>query len=472
MEILFAASEAVPFATTGGLGDVIGSLPQAMKTLNMDCRVVLPLYEDVPFELRKDMHFVTNFQVPVAWRNQYCGVFETVLNGVTYYFLDNEYYFKRKGLYGHYDDAERFAFFSCAVLEMLNYINYMPDIIHANDWHTALIPAILKVLYACREGYRNIKCVLTVHNIQYQGPPPTELCKDILGIPEESYGIFEYKGDLNFMKAGLVMADAVTAVSPTYAQELKEPYFANGLDPIFNDISGRLSGILNGIDTAAYNPKTDQNIFQNYDSEDLTGKIENRHSLQKMLGLPEDNQCFIIAMVSRLVEAKGIDLVRYAIQNILSHHVQFILLGKGDWMYENYFTELAKKFPGRLAVRIGFMNDLAHKIYAGADAFLMPSKSEPCGLSQMVAMRYGTLPIVHETGGLKDSVRDCSNKNGNGFAFQTFNADDMTNALVRAETMFRDRNAWEAVMKCGMTTDFSWKKSAKSYQKLYKSLLV
>ena len=471
MNILFAASEAVPFAATGGLGDVMGSLPKAIKTRKTDCRVVIPLYGDISAELRGGMKYITNFQVPVAWRTQYCGVFETVLNGVTYYFLDNEYYFKRKGFYGHYDDAERFAFFARAVLEMLEHIDFRPDIIHANDWHTALIPAFLKTFYEGREGYKGIRCVLTVHNVQYQGVYGEKLCKEILGVPENDYGTFDYEGDLNYLKAGLVTADAVTAVSPTYAQELKTPYFSYGLDPIFNQISGKLTGILNGIDTTAFNPKTDRNIFRGYDAQGIAGKQENRHGLQKMLGLPEDDESFIVVMISRLVEAKGIDLVRYAMENILSHHAQFILLGKGEWIYENYFAELAKKYPGKLAVRIGFINDLAHKIYAGADAFLMPSKSEPCGLSQMVAMRYGTVPIVHEIGGLKDSVADCGSSEGNGFTFQSFNADDMMGAFNRAETLFRDRDAWQAVMKRGMQEDFSWRRSAKEYRQIYKTLV-
>jgi starch synthase len=472
MKILFAASEAVPFAATGGLADVVGSLPRALKTRRTDCRVVLPLYGDISPELRGNLHYLTNFEVPVAWRKQYCGVFETVMNGVTCYLIDNEYYFKRRGLYGYYDDAERFAFFSRAVLEMLDHIDFKPDIIHANDWHTALIPALLKIFYSGREEYQNIKCVFTIHSVQYQGVYGKELLKEILGVPEDSYEIFMHKGDLNFMKAGVVTADAVTAVSPTYAQELKDPYFSFGMDPIFNSISDRLTGILNGIDTVAYNPKTDQNIFQKYDADDLAGKVENRRGLQKMLGLPEDDDVFIIAIVSRLVEAKGIDLVRYAMNEILSHHVQFVLLGKGEWIYESYFAELAKRFPGRLSVRIGFMNDLAHKIYAGADALLMPSKFEPCGLSQMAAMRYGTIPIVHEIGGLKDSVIDCGNKNGNGFTFQSFNAEDMLDAIVRAETMHEDRDSWQSLVKRDITSDFSWKKSAKSYQQIYKTLLA
>lgn len=470
-KILFAASEATPFVATGGLADVAGSLPRALCGPETDCRVVLPLYGDIPANLRDKMQYITNFEVPVAWRKQYCGVFKAEAGGVCFYFLDNEYYFKRRGLYGHYDDCERFAFFSRAVLEMIGHIDWKPDVVHANDWHTALIPAFLKTIYADREGYQNIRSVFTVHSVQYQGVYGRELIKEILGAPEEDYGIFEYNGDLNFMKAGLVSADAVTTVSPSYAQELRDPYFAFGLAPVFNDISGKLSGILNGIDTVSYNPRTDPNIFKPFHAKSLIGKTENRHGLQKLLGLPEDDDAFVIAMVGRLVEAKGIDLVRFAMRDILSRHVQFILLGKGDWIYEKYFTDLAGQFPGRLAVRIGFLSDLARKIYAGADAFLMPSKFEPCGLSQMVAMRYGTLPVVHEIGGLRDSVADCGGGEGDGFTFKTFNAGDMVGAVDRAEELFPDKTAWHKVMRRAMSADFSWEKSAGAYRKIYESLV-
>lgn len=471
MKVLFAASEAVPFAATGGLADVAGSLPKALKNERTDCRVVIPLYSEISAEYRSKMKYVTNFEVPVAWRSQYCGVFEAEFNGVGYYFLDNEYYFKRSGFYGHFDDAERFTFFSRAVLEMLKHIEFKPDILHANDWHTALIPAFLKTIYSGADGYEKIKSVFTVHSVQYQGIYGGELLTEIVGAPERSRGAYEFNGDLNFMKAALVCADAVTTVSPTYAEELRQPYFGYGLNSVFDEISPKLTGILNGIDTVSYNPQTDKNIFRKYGLSTLEKKAENRRALQKMLGLPEDDDAFIIAMVSRLVEAKGIDLVRFAMDEILSHHAQFILLGKGDWKYENYFQELARRFPGKLSVNIGFLNDLARKIYAGADAFLMPSRTEPCGLSQMVAMRYGTVPIVHEIGGLKDSVNDCGTSEGKGFTFQSFNAGDMLGAVNRAEGAFRQKDVWRAIMERDMSADFSWKASAKAYHAIYSSLL-
>lgn len=471
MNILFAASEAVPFAATGGLADVAGSLPKALKNKQTDCRVVIPLYSEISSAYRSEMKYITNFSVPVAWRSQYCGVFKLEHNGVTYYFLDNEYYFKRHGFYGHYDDAERFAFFSRAVLEMIGHIDFKPDIIHANDWHTALIPAYLKTVYAGRENYAGIKSVFTVHSVQYQGVYGSDLLGEIVGAPPESRGAYEFNGDINFMKAALVCADAVTTVSPTYAEELKEPYFAFGLDGVFRDISNKLTGILNGIDTVSYNPNADKNIFCKYSFSTIGKKAENRRNLQKMLGLPEDDDAFIIAMVSRLVEAKGIELVRFAMDNILSHHVQFILLGKGEWKYENYFKEMARKFPGKLSVSIGFLNDLARKIYAGADALLMPSRTEPCGLAQMVAMRYGTVPIVHEIGGLKDSVDDCGTGKGKGYTFQSFNAGDMIGAMNRAEGAFRNKEIWNGIIERDMSADFSWKSSAKAYRSIYSSLV-
>ena len=470
MKILFAASEAVPFAATGGLADVAGSLPRALRARHADCRVVIPLYSDIPDRLRQTMRLIATFEVPVAWRRQYCGIFEAVSGGVTYYLVDNEYYFKRQGLYGHYDDAERFAFFSRAVLEMLGHIDFAPDIIHANDWHTALVPAFLKVFYSGREEYRAIRSVFTIHNVQYQGVYGQELLEDVLGVPESAYGLFDYRGDVNFMKAGIAAADAVTTVSPAYAGELLHSYFAFGMEEMLEGVSDRLTGILNGIDTVSYNPRTDKNIFRNFNADQLDNRVENRRGLQKMLGLPEDDEAFIIAVVGRLVEGKGIDLVRYAMNDILSHHVQFILLGKGDWVYENYFSEMARRFPGRLAVRIGFFSDLSRKIYAGADALLMPSKAEPCGLSQMLAMRYGTIPIVHAVGGLRDSVRDCGDGEGNGFTFQSFNAGDMLGAIGRAEAMAADKEAWQALVRRAMACDFSWRPSAKAYFRLYKDL--
>lgn len=471
MKILYAASEARPFIATGGLADVAGSLPRALNDNETECRVVIPLYGDIPQHFREKMTYLTNFEVQVSWRRQYCGVFQTVENGVTYYLIDNEYYFKRPGCYGFYDDAERFAFFSHAVLEMLSHIDFKPDILHANDWHTALVPVFYDAFYAGLEGYRNMKTVFTIHNVQFQGKYGHEILSDVLGVPDWAYNILEYDQCVNFMKGAVVSAAAVTAVSPTYAQELTYPFYSYGLDPIFKLCAGKLSGILNGIDNTAYDPENDPALFKSYSAKDLSGKAENRRGLQRMLGLPEEENALIVGMVTRLTEQKGIELVKFVLEEMLSDHLQFVLLGTGDWSYENYFSLMQKQYPGRMAVRIGFMNDLAHKIYAGADVLLMPSKTEPCGLAQMVALRYGTIPVVRETGGLGDSIIDCGNENGYGYTFKSFNAHDMLGAVRRAEGAFCNRNYWNAIKKRAMEKDFSWKQSAGEYRRLYAGLL-
>ena len=469
MKVLFVAAEALPFIATGGLADVAGSLPRAEKA-GADVRVVLPLYGEIPAALREGMTYVTNFYVPVSWRSQYCGVFQAEYGGVTYYLLDNEYYFKRQGIYGQYDDAERFAFFSRAALELCFHIDFKPDIIHSNDWHTALVPVFHRAFY----GYTEIggaKTVFTIHNVQYQGKYGRETLSDILGLPQWAYPQVEYDGCVNFMKGAIVTASAVTTVSPTYAQELRFPYYAYGLDRILQDCSYKFSGILNGIDTEDYDPAADRSIFKNYTADDLSGKAENKRGLQRLLGLPEDPNAMVIGMVTRLVENKGVELVKYVLEELMSHHVQLVLLGKGDWAYENYFCEMEGHFPGKLAVRIGFIQDLARKVYAGADALLMPSKTEPCGLSQMVAMRYGTVPIVRETGGLCDSVVDAGTQNGFGYTFQSFNAHDMLGAIARAEGAFANKPVWNGVMARAAHADVSWNRSAAEYLALYRRLL-
>ena len=432
MKVLYATSEALPFAASGGLADVAGSLPKALRTRLIGCRVVLPLYESVPQQLRDSMTFLTSLSVPVAWRRQYCGVFEAKYNGVIYYLLDNQYYFKRPGLYGHYDDAERFAFLARAVLEMLPFIDFHPDIIHANDWQTALIPVYYRLFYDQREGYENMKMVYTIHNIQYQGKYGMEILEDVFGIPQSAKSIVEQDGCVNLMKGAIEMADRVTTVSPTYAEELLDPWYAHGLDTILRLRSFKLSGILNGIDTDSYNPETDPDIYAHYTAEDPSGKAENKRALQERLGLPQRPEAPLIGMVTRLVSHKGLDLVKYVLDELLQADVQMVLLGSGDWTYENFFREAQDRHREKFCYCAGFVPELARKIYAGADIFLMPSKSEPCGLSQMVACRYGAVPVVRETGGLKDSITDCGDGYGIGFTFKTYNANDMLAAIHRA----------------------------------------
>ena len=471
MKVLYATSEALPFAASGGLADVAGSLPKALRTRLIGCRVVLPLYESVPQQLRDSMTFLTSLSVPVAWRRQYCGVFEAKYNGVIYYLLDNQYYFKRPGLYGHYDDAERFAFLARAVLEMLSFIDFHPDIIHANDWQTALIPVYYRLFYDQREGYENMKMVYTIHNIQYQGKYGMEILEDVFGIPQSAKSIVEQDGCVNPMKGAIEMADRVTTVSPTYAEELLDPWYAHGLDTILRLRSFKLSGILNGIDTDSYNPETDPDIYAHYTAEDPSGKAENKRALQERLGLPQRPEAPLIGMVTRLVSHKGLDLVKYVLDELLQADVQMVLLGSGDWTYENFFREAQDRHREKFCYCAGFVPELARKIYAGADIFLMPSKSEPCGLSQMVACRYGAVPVVRETGGLKDSITDCGDGYGIGFTFKTYNANDMLAAIHRALGAYANPEDWPLLVDRALKADFSWGRSANEYIRLYRALL-
>ena len=471
MKVLYATSEAKPFAASGGLADVAGSLPKALRVRLVGCRVVLPLYESVPQELRETMTFLTSFSVPVAWRRQYCGVFEAKHNGVIYYLLDNQYYFKRAGLYGHYDDAERFAFFARAVIEMIRSIDFKPDIIHANDWQSALIPVYYSLFYAGQEGYEDIKTVFTIHNIQYQGKYGMEILEDVFGIPQSARPIVEQDGCVNLMKGAIETADRVTTVSPTYAGEILDPWYSHGLDPILRLREWKLSGILNGIDTDEYNPETDPQIYRHFSAEDPSGKAENKRALQERLDLPQTAELPLIGMVSRLVTHKGLDLVKYVIDELLGDSLQMVILGSGDWVYENFFREVQGRFPDKFRYCAGFVPELAQKIYAASDIFLMPSKSEPCGLSQMVACRYGAVPVVRETGGLKDSIQDCGDGFGNGFTFKTYNANDMLYAVRRALGAYANKNDWPILVERALRSDFSWGRSANEYMKLYRELL-
>jgi starch synthase len=470
MKILYAASEALPFIMTGGLGDVAGSLPGALNAEGADCRVIIPLYSDIPHTLRGKMKYLTSFFVQLSWRSQYCGVFEAEENGVIYYLIDNEYYFKRPGLYGHFDDAERFAFFSRAVIETALHVGFIPDVIHSNDWHCAMVPVYFSAFYRTRKEFSGTHTVFTIHNIQYQGKFDESIFSDILGLPESLRPVMEFDGCVNFMKGAFECADAVNTVSPTYADELRYPFYSYGLHEIVKRCSGKFSGILNGIDTVLYDPRTDPDIFRTFSKGDFEGKAFNKRSLQSMLGLPQDDGAMLIGMVSRLVPPKGVDLVKFVLGDLMTDHIQLVVLGKGDFLYEGFFRDMQTRYPGKLSVTIGFVKDLAHKIYAGSDVLLMPSQSEPCGLAQMVALRYGTVPIVRETGGLKDSITDNGGGSGNGYTFRTINAHDMLSAIRRAENDFGDTDKWHDLVERGMACDLSWKHSAGEYLSLYGSL--
>lgn len=467
MKILFVASEARPFIASGGLADVAGSLPKALCESGNECRVVIPLYKKIPQQFREKMEFVRNFNVPLAWRNQYCGVFKINHQGVTYYFLDNEYYFNRDNLYGYYDDAERFAFFSKAAVEMINFIDFEPDILHSHDWHTSMCTIYLNEFYRNNPRYSAIKTVFTIHNIQYQGQYGMEIAWDVLGVPEYHQDVMRHNGCLNMMKAAITQVNIVNTVSPSYAMEIHDPWYSHGLDKVLSAKGNRVIGILNGIDVDDYNPATDQDIYKTYDINHLDEKHINKMELLKEMGMEQNENRMLIGIVSRFVSHKGFDLVKYIFDSLMQHDVAVAILGSGDYIYENFFNEMQHRYGGRVGVKIGFIPSLARKIYAGADVFLMPSKSEPCGLAQMVAARYGTLPIVRETGGLKDSIRDMGGPEGNGFTFKTYNAHDMLSAILRAKALYDNKDAWTNSMKSAMGCDFSWKKSAKDYVNMY-----
>lgn len=470
MKVLFATSESYPYAASGGLGDVAFALPKALKKKNVACRVVMPLYSSISPELRATMQFVKSITVPVAWRNQYCGIFEAKYEGVSFILLDNEFYFKRDNQYGEFDDAERFAFFARAVLEIIPHIDFTPDVIHCNDWQTALTPAYYNFYYYNRPGYENIKTVLTIHNIQYQGRYGLDLLEDLVGIPSWAQSLVENEGDINYLKAGIESANKVTTVSPTYANELMDPWYSYGLSGILSQRSWKLSGIVNGIDYDVYNPEKDKCIPVAYNADSFEKKAENKAALQQELGLKVDPDVPIVAMVTRLASHKGVELVRYIFDELMKQNIQFVILGSGEREYEEFFYNKAADYGDRMAFVCGFIPPLSHRIYAGSDIFLMPSKQEPCGLSQMIALRYGTVPVVRKTGGLADTVKDAGEPDGVGYTFQTYNAHDMAGALYRAIGCYHNADEWKKLCIRGMKTDDSWAKSAGEYLKLYKSL--
>lgn len=472
--VMFVASEANPFAGTGGLADVIGSLPKALaKNGNFDVRVIIPLYQDFDAVYREKLQFVGNYNVDLSWRNQYCGLFTYELEGVTYYFIDNEYYFKRSGLYGFFDDGERFAFFSKAVLVTMKYLNWYPDIMHCHDWQTALSVIYLKTLFQGQSGFDRIKPIFTIHNIEYQGKYGYDLLGDLFGLPDYVKPLIDCDGCINLMKGAMVYAEMITTVSPTYADEIKYDYFGHGLSGIVNMYGYKTCGILNGIDEVYYNPSKDEKLFAKYSHLDLSGKAVCKAELQKMLGLPVKDSVPLIAVISRLVSHKGVDLIKGVIDGILSEDVQLVILGKGDAEYEDFFKHIAGEYPTKCKTVIAFNKDLSAKIYSAADIFLMPSKQEPCGLSQMIACKYGAVPVVRKTGGLADSIYayNFDRNHGNGFIFENYNAHEMLYVLKDAIYTYGNKDVWGKLVKEAMQSDFSWNKSAIKYEQLYLELL-
>ena len=475
MKILFASPEVAPFIKTGGLADVAGSLPPALAELGHDVRVILPLYEQIGEDWRSQMTFVKYYYVRLAWRSIYCGLFQLERNGVTYYFVDNESYFKRQGIYGHFDDAERCAYFSRAVIETPGQIDFKPDIIHCNDWQTALVP-----IYLLEERYRQntlsrTKSVFTIHNIEYQGRYGRDLLEDLFGLDESYFNenMLKFYDDISLVKGAVNAADYVTTVSPNYANELQFSFYAHGLEGVIAANRGKLRGILNGIDMKANDPSTRKDLAARFTSRNHKGKAKCKAALQERLGLKVDPNVPIIACISRLVGHKGFELVCQAFRGIMDMEVQFVLLGTGEWGYEQFFRNAQNEYPGRVSANILYDGALSDAIYAGADLFLMPSIAEPCGLSQMFAMRYGTVPVVRMTGGLLDSVPayNPEENTGLGFTFGSVDAGDMLGALYRAVGVYYDdKKAWDQLVTRDMEADFSWDRSAQEYVDVYRAI--
>lgn len=474
MKVLFTVSECVPFIKSGGLADVAGSLPKELKRLGTDVRVIMPKYGSISEEFKQEMKRVAEFTVQVGWRNQYCGIEELSYNGITFYFVDNEQYFKRDHLYGYFDDGERFAFFNHAVLQGLAQIQFYPDVIHCHDWHTGMIPFLLKKKYQMIKEYAEIKSVFTIHNLQFQGIMPKGALNDLLNLDDRYFNMeeLEFYGNINFMKGALVAADKITTVSPTYLKEIQTDYFGEKLNGVLVKRNEDLSGILNGIDEDIYNPETDLNLVKNYCTATIHDKEENKRSIQQKFGLPQSDVP-LIAMITRLTKQKGLELVEAVFHEIVSENIQMIVLGTGDPEFEQFFREMEGMYGEKFKAYIGFNEDLAHQLYAGADLFLMPSKFEPCGLGQLIALKYGTVPIVRETGGLNDTVQPYNefSGEGNGFSFTKFNAHDMLYTIRRAIYFYQEQEIWDQLIISAMEMKYSWAQSAFKYNQLYSGLV-
>ena len=475
VNVLFASFEAAPFSKTGGLGDVAGSLPQYLEGDDCEVRLILPKLSCIPQRYQDRMEYIESYYVQLGWRNCYCGLFEYKFGKVTCYFLDNEYYFKRDNIYGEFDDGERVAFFSKAVLETLLHISgFMPDVIHCNDWHTALIPIYLNEQYRTLYGFENIKTVLTIHNLKFQGQYSEAVIGDVCGLLGTDADRQMRKGDgsANYMLGGLRYADIISTVSPTYAEEICTPWFGEGLDWLFTERHGRLRGILNGVDYAVYDPHTDKNIPFHFSAGAMAGKTKCKKALQEELGLEVNAERPLFSVISRLTDQKGMDLITYNLPWIVENGAQLVVLGLGEERYVEAFRHFEHTCPAQISARIEFSEPLSRRIYAGSDAFLMPSRFEPCGLSQIIAMRYGTIPIVRETGGLKDTVIPYNKYTGEGtgFSFANFNAHELRQAMADAIELHKDPKKWSALRRSAMNADFSWDVSAKEYLEMYRQL--
>ena len=476
--ILFVASEGVPFIKTGGLADVIGSLPKCIDREYFDIRVILPKYTCMKQEMKDKLTYKTHFYMDFHWKEEYVGILEAEVEGVKYYFIDNESFFG--GFKPYSDNAlfeiEKYAFFCKAALSILPVIDFRPDLIHCHDWQTGLIPVYLKERFQGGDFYRGIKTVMTIHNLKFQGKWSVKEVKEITGLPDyffTSDKLEAYK-DANYLKGGIVYADRVTTVSNSYAEEIKMPFYGEKLDGLMNAKANCLSGIVNGIDYDDYNPATDPHIEKNYDIENFRKeKVKNKLALQKELNLAQDSHTMMIGIVSRLTDQKGFDLVAYVMDELCQDAIQIVVLGTGEEKYENMFRHFEWKYQGKVSANIYYSDPLSHRIYASCDAFLMPSLFEPCGLSQLMSLRYGTLPIVRETGGLKDTVEPYNEfeKRGTGFSFSNYNAHEMMATVRYAERIYYDRKRdWNKMVERAMGQDFSWGNSAKQYEELYDSM--
>ena len=475
MKVLFVASEAYPFIKTGGLGDVAYALPKALRKLGIDVRIIIPKYSGIPSSFKNCMEDIASFDVTVGWRNQYCGLQYLTYDEVPYYFVDNEYYFNRPQIYGFYDDGERFSYFSKAVLEAIKYMeDFTPDIIHCNDWHSAVVPVLLKEHYSKDARYSKIRSIFTIHNLKYQGVFSKEILGELLNLDGSYFKeeTLKFYNDVSFMKGGIVFADAVTTVSDTYAKEMQTPFYGEALEGLLASKSENLHGIVNGIDYELYNPKIDKKIFYNYDVKHRNQKMKNKIKLQQKLNLAINESIPMVGIVTRLVKQKGLDLIVDKLQELLSLPIQIVLLGNGDGYYEDVFQYYASIYPSRISTNIIFDEGLAQQIYAASDMFLMPSLFEPCGIGQLIALKYGSIPIVRETGGLKDTIIPYNKYtgSGNGFSFENYNSDELLDAINKALELYEDKAAWDQLVKNAMLSNNSWENSAKNYMDLYSSL--
>lgn len=475
MKVLFVASEAYPFIKTGGLGDVIYALPKALRKLGIDARVIIPKYSRIPLSFKNCMETIASFKVKVGWRDKYCGLQRLTYDEVPYYFVDNEDYFKRPEIYGYYDDGERFSYFSKAILESIKYMgDFVPDIIHCNDWHSGIVPALLKENYSNDDRYSKIKSVFTIHNLKYQGVFNKEILGDLIDLDWKYFNdeALKFYDNVSFMKGGIVFSDAVTTVSNTYAKEIQTPFYGESLDGLLSSKSENLYGIVNGIDYDLHDPRVDKKIICNYDEKSIKQKVKNKLKLQEKLGFTVDEEMPMIGIITRLVKQKGLDLIVDKLQELLTLPIQIVLLGNGEGYYEDIFKYFASIYPSRISANIIFDEELAQQIYAASDMFLMPSLFEPCGIGQLIALKYGSIPIVRETGGLKDTVIPYNKytRTGNGFSFENYSSQELLDTIKRTLELYKDKDSWNKLVQNAMLSNNSWEKSAESYMNLYNNL--